>query len=366
MISGGGTGGHIFPALAIAEAIKAKEPDTVFLFVGAKGKMEMEKVPRAGYAIEGLWISGLQRKLTWNNLLFPFKLMSSLLRAYRIVQAFMPDVVVGTGGFASGPILEVASRKGVPTLIQEQNAYAGLTNKLLAKKVDRICVAYPGMEKYFPAEKIVETGNPVRKELSTSQTSAKAGRISYHLAADKATIVVIGGSLGAKTLNESLAGDTELLRNNPNVQVLWQCGKIYYDTYRQSATAQLPNVTIRAFLDDMAAAYAAADVVICRAGALTIAELCLLGKAAILVPSPNVAEDHQTRNAQALEERKAAILVTDSDAPTEMLARALQLIRNEELRQAIAQRAREMAHAGAAERIASEVLALAETKKKRP
>lgn len=359
MISGGGTGGHIFPALAIAEAIRTLRPDTDFQFVGALGKMEMDRIPQAGYPIEGLWISGLHRQKPLRNLNFPFKVLSSLWRSRQLIRQFQPDVVVGTGGFASGPLLEVASRMGIPTLIQEQNAYAGLTNKLLAKRVDRICVAYPNMERYFPAEKLVLAGNPVREAFLTGAQDPVAARQHYHLAMDKPTVLLTGGSLGASQLNRVIAAAHETFATHSEVQLLWQCGQLYIDQYRDSQLAQLPNVELRAFLDRMDLAYAAADIIICRAGALTIAELCLLGKAAILVPSPNVAEDHQTKNARALADRKAALLVPDKEAVERLVPTAIQLIYETERQQKLAAAAAQMAQRGAAERIATEVIQLA-------
>lgn len=327
IISGGGTGGHIFPALALAKAIKKDNPNSEILFVGAKGKMEMERVPKAGFKIEGLWISGFQRKLTLRNLSFPFKLISSLWKARRILKRFKPEVVVGVGGYASGPTLEMAVRLGIPTLIQEQNSYPGITNRLLGGKVDRICVAFEGLERFFPAEKLVLTGNPVRDDLRQIdlQEGKSAAMDFYGLDPSKKTILIVGGSLGAKSLNEALQNNTSLLKSREDVQVLWQAGKIYEEVCKQSDTAKLQQVTLLAFLERMDLAYAAADVVVGRAGALTISELCLLGKAAILVPSPNVAEDHQTKNCKALVERNAAVLVKDKDADS-VLKVAMELL----------------------------------------
>lgn len=358
MMSGGGTGGHIFPAIAIADKLRELSPGVEIRFVGAKNRMEMERVPKAGYPIDGLWISGLQRKLTLRNLLFPFQVVSSLLKSGQLLRRFRPHVVVGTGGFASGPLLRMAGSRGIPTLIQEQNAYAGLTNKLLASRADRICVAYPGLEKYFPAEKLLETGNPVRERQLLAATDQAAARRHFGLAPDQPTILVTGGSLGARTLNQALLAAAEQLLGATG-QVLWQCGKLYEQECLASTTAALPNVRARAFIDRMDLAYAAADVVICRAGALTIAELCLLGKAAILVPSPNVAEDHQTKNAQALAERHAAILITDAEAPTSLITEALKLLHQTDQRRTLGQNAKQMAHPGATEAIAREVLRLA-------
>lgn len=358
MISGGGTGGHIFPAIAIADAIKARRPDAEIRFVGARGKMEMEKVPKAGYPIEGLWISGLQRKLSLRNLSFPLKVVSSLFRSWQLLRRFRPQVAVGTGGFASGPLLEVASRMGIPTLILEPNAYAGLANKILGKRMDRICVAYPDMERYFPKEKLLLTGNPIREQSLQSATEAASARQHYGLDPNRPTLLLMGGSLGAKSLNQVLDAAYDRFAEQSEVQVLWQCGKLYYDRYRDRPMAQLPNVELRAFLDRMDLAYAAADVVICRAGALTIAELCFLGKAAILVPSPNVAEDHQTNNARALADRGAALLISDKEAPERLVPAALELLQQPDRRAQLGAAARQMAQPGAVDRIAVEVLAL--------
>lgn len=358
IISGGGTGGHIFPAIAIANAIKAKRPDADILFVGAKGKMEMEKVPRAGYPIKGLWISGFQRKLTLRNLLFPIKLLSSLLRASRIIRSFKPDVAVGVGGYASGPLLEMATRKGIPALIQEQNSYAGVTNRLLAKKVQRICVAYDNMERYFPQEKLALTGNPVRSDLTEVSATREEALAHFGLDPAKKTLLLFGGSLGARTLNQAMAASTAALREREDVQVLWQCGRLYVKDFKQSETAQLPNVQMQAFIDRMDLAYKMADLVVCRAGALTISELQLVGKPAMLVPSPNVAEDHQTKNALALVERDAAIMLPDAEAKAQMIPEALALLDHPERLQELATNVYAMAKTDAAEQIADEVLNL--------
>lgn len=352
IVSGGGTGGHIFPAIAIADELKRLRPDTEFLFVGAKGKMEMEKVPKAGYEIEGLWISGLQRKLTLDNLSFPFKLISSIWKSMRIVRSFKPDVVVGTGGYAGGPVLYAAAKMGVPTLIQEPNAFAGLANKWLGKHVDKICVAFPGMEKFFPKAKLVETGNPVR-EVMLNEVLGTTKRPDH-----QTTILLMGGSGGARSLNEAMRDNTATLQARPQVQWIWQCGSAYYDSFKSCATAQLPNVTISAFIDDMVTAYAAADVVIGRAGSTTIAEIQYLGKPTILVPSPWVAEDHQTMNAKALSERDAAVLVADADTKEHLVASVFALLDDNEQRAAVGANARKMAQTGAVTRIAQEVLHL--------
>jgi len=358
IISGGGTGGHIFPAIAIADAIRAKYPDADLLFVGAKGKMEMERVPRAGYPIKGLWISGFQRSLDWRNLLFPIKLLSSLATAYGILRRFRPDVVIGVGGYASGPLLEVAVRLGIPALIQEQNSYAGATNRILARKVQKICVAYPDMERYFPAEKIRITGNPVRREVFAQQIPAGEARSFFGLDPQKPTLLVFGGSLGALALNEAMEAGTGAIEGRPDIQVIWQCGNTYYERFRQCHTALLGNVRLLPFLERMDMAYAAAEVVVCRAGALTISELCMAGKAAVLVPSPFVAEDHQTKNAAALVARHAAILIKNERATVELLPKALELLTDTKMRRSLENNIREMAKSDAAEAIADEAIAL--------
>jgi UDP-N-acetylglucosamine--N-acetylmuramyl-(pentapeptide) pyrophosphoryl-undecaprenol N-acetylglucosamine transferase len=367
LITGGGTGGHVFPAIAIADAIKKLRPDTEFLFVGAKGKMEMERVPEAGYKTEGLNIAGFQRSLSIKNLAFPYKLLTSLWKARKIVRQFQPDVVVGTGGYASGPVMRAAQRAGIPTLIQEQNSYAGVTNKILGKRVSTICVAYDHMEQFFPAEKIVFTGNPVRSDILNLEGKKEEGIKHYSLDPNKKTIVVVGGSMGARTLNEAMRDNAELLTPSPHgegrggaVQVIWQCGKFYEYEFSESDTAKLPNVQLRTFIDRMDLLYAAADVVISRAGALTISELCLVGKPAILVPSPNVAEDHQTKNALALVEKAAARLVRDAEAGEKMLQEALLILGNEALAFSLGESIRQLGRPNAAEAIAREVIKLTE------
>ena len=359
IISGGGTGGHVFPAIAIANELKSKYANIEILFVGAKDKIEMEKVPKAGYHIKGLWISGFHRKFTLRNLLFPVKLIHSLFNAAKIIKGFEPDVVVGVGGFASGPILEVANRMGIPTLLQEQNSYAGVTNKLLAKKANTICVAYDKMERYFPAEKIVLTGNPVRKELKAGLADRIKGLEHFGFSKEKKTIFITGGSLGAKSLNEAMAASFEILKKHAEVQIFWQAGKLYIEEFSKTDTANLPNVKITAFVDQMDLAYAMADVIICRAGASTISELCMMGKAAVLVPSPNVAEDHQTQNALALVDKGAAIMVKDDQANDEMVARALEVLSNEEQINLLSTNILKLAKPDAAEKIAQEVIKLA-------
>ena len=330
IISAGGTGGHIFPAVAVADELKRQDPSIQILFVGALGKMEMERVPKAGYKIEGLPIAGLQRRLTlknvWLNLQLPFKLLNSMLKVKRILTDFKPNVAVGFGGFASGPTLRAAANMGIPTVLQEQNSYAGVTNKLLAEKAQVICVAYEGLEKFFPKDKIIITGNPVRSDIAFSQNTEgvsspkkEEGLTYFNLDKNKKTIVIMGGSLGAKSLNIAIENNAQLIESKEDIQILWQCGRLYEEDFKNGKSAQLPNVQMRPFIDRMDLAYAVADVIIARAGALTISELCLAGTPSVLVPSPNVAEDHQTKNAMALVEKNAAILVKDSEAKDKMI-----------------------------------------------
>lgn len=340
IISGGGTGGHIFPAIAIANEFRSRYPSAEILFVGAEGKMEMTRVPEAGYKIIGLWISGLQRKLTLSNLLFPLKLLVSYFRARKIVSQFKPHVVIGTGGYASGPIMIAATRKGIPTVIQEQNSFAGLTNKQVAAKASKVCVAYEGMEKYFPAKKIVVTGNPVRKDILNIDAKREQALTHFAFNPQYKTILIIGGSLGARTINESVINGIEKLLE-AQVQVIWQTGKGYYDAYKSRlAQFDLRKIRVQDFLREMDLAYAAADVIISRSGALSVSEICVAKKPVILVPSPNVAEDHQTKNAIALTQKDAAVMVLDKDANTTLIDTALNLVfdasRSAKLRENIA------------------------------
>ncbi len=357
IISGGGTGGHVYPALAIANALKRRDKDIELLFVGAKGKLEMEKVPKAGYPIEGLWISGFHRKLTLRNLMFPFKLLSSLVKAWGIVRRFKPDVAVGVGGYASGPLLEMAARRGVPILIQEQNSHAGVTNRILSKKATVICTAYHGMEKVFPKDKINLTGNPVRTDIINLE--GKRGEALAHFGFDpnKKTLFVMGGSLGAKTVNESLKAELDLLKRD-DIQVLWQAGRLYIEEYAP-LVKDYPNIKITAFIDRMDLAYAMADVVVSRAGALSISELCLVGLPTILVPSPNVAEDHQTHNAMALVDKEAAILVKDKEAKALLVKKALHLLEDSAMQQNLSVNIKKLGRPEAANEIAAEVLRIA-------
>ncbi len=310
LLSGGGTGGHIYPAVAIANELKLRNPQSKFLFVGALGRMEMEKIPQLGYDIKGLNITGLQRSLSWKNLTFPFKLVQSLFKANKIIKNFKPNVVIGTGGFASGPTLYMANNRNIPSLIQEQNSYPGITNKLLAKKVKKICVAYDGLERFFPKDKLIKTGNPVRQDLLDISLKREEALKHYHLDKNKKTIVVLGGSLGARAINQAMEQNVKAILKN-NVQIIWQSGKLYYDDYKQYS--EMDDVQVHEFINRMDLLYAAADIIISRAGAGSISELCLVGKPVIFIPSPNVAEDHQTKNAESVSDQQAAILLKESD-----------------------------------------------------
>jgi UDP-N-acetylglucosamine--N-acetylmuramyl-(pentapeptide) pyrophosphoryl-undecaprenol N-acetylglucosamine transferase len=349
----------VYPAIAIANKMRELHPDTAFLFVGAKGKMEMEKVPDAGYEIEGLWISGLQRSLTVKNIMFPFKLISSMIKTRKIIRKFNPDAVIGVGGFASGPTLKTAAKFGIPTLLQEQNSYAGLTNKLLAKQANSICVAYDNMDMFFPKEKIVLTGNPVRNDILDIDKKRNDAIKFFGLDSKKKTLFCFGGSLGARTLNESMIKNLEELIA-ADVQVIWQIGSFYFQEFEtRLREVDLKHVKIFEFLREMDLAYAAADVVIARAGALSISEICITGKPAIFVPSPNVAEDHQTKNAQALVSEKAALLVKDKDAVTSLIPEALKLICNEGLQKTLSANIRRFGKPHAAENIVKEIIKIA-------
>jgi len=310
LLSGGGTGGHIYPAIAIANEIKLRYPDANFLFVGAKDRMEMEKVPQNGYPIKGLWISGIQRKLTVKNLLFPLKLISSLFKANQIIKNFKPDIVIGTGGFASGPTLMRANAKGIPTLIQEQNSFPGITNKLLSKKAHKICVAYDGLERFFPKDKIIKTGNPVRQDLLDINSKRDEAKQYFNLDKDKKTLLIVGGSLGARAINNLIQANIDWLIKQ-DVQVIWQTGKLYEQEFKKYDAKK--GVQTYAFLNKMDFAYAASDFIISRAGAGSISELCIVAKPTIYIPSPNVAEDHQTKNAQAIVDKNGAILLKESN-----------------------------------------------------
>lgn len=351
ILSGGGTGGHIYPAISIANELKEKYPEAKFLFVGAKDRMEMEKVPQAGYDIKGLWISGIQRSLSLKNLAFPFKLISSLWNAHKIIKKFKPSIVIGTGGFASGPTLYMANRKGVKTVIQEQNSYPGITNKLLSKKADRICVAYDGLERFFPSEKIIKTGNPVRQDLLTIDGKRDGAIAYFNLDANKKTLVIIGGSLGARAVNNLIEKHINWLVSN-RVQVIWQTGKLYYDEFKKYD--ELEGVKTYAFLNRMDLTYAAADILISRAGASSISELCIVGKPVIFIPSPNVAEDHQTKNALSIVNNNAALLLKESEL--EMFQTMFsELLKDEKLQQTLSENIKKLALPNATKDIVKEI-----------
>ncbi|WP_314336318.1 undecaprenyldiphospho-muramoylpentapeptide beta-N-acetylglucosaminyltransferase [Capnocytophaga leadbetteri] len=352
IISGGGTGGHIFPAIAIADELKRRLPDAEILFVGAKDRMEMQKVPQAGYPIEGLWISGLQRKLSWQNLLFPLKFISSLLKSRSIIKRFKPDAVIGTGGFASGAVVKVAGQMGIPTFIQEQNSYAGITNKMLAKNAHKICVAYDAMEQFFPKEKIVKTGNPIRDGLLNIAEYRSEGLSYFHLDSQRKTLLVLGGSLGARRINQ-LIEQQLFLFEQLGVQVLWQCGKLYYEEYKKYNSEQ---VRVLAFIDRMELAYAAADVIISRAGASSVSELCVVGKPVIFIPSPNVAEDHQTKNARAIADKQAAILLRESELNEQFANTFSKLIADEAQQEALSAHIKALAQPNATKDIVNLIL----------
>lgn len=389
IISGGGTGGHIFPAIAIANALKALRPEADILFIGAKGKMEMEKVPQAGYRIVGLTISGFQRRLTWKNLLFPFRLMSALIKARKVITDFRPDLVIGVGGYASGPTLRIAAKKGIPCLIQEQNSFPGVTNRLLAPVVKKICVAYEGMEKYFPADKIVLTGNPVRKALLANTALVHEAATFFGFEAGRKTVLSIGGSLGAGTLNNAMTNFIKKFDHQTDkyaIQVLWQTGTFYYpsvlrdlenffacsssendpgtnaSTVNQGTAFKtadgLLRIVVRPFIDRMDYAYSIADLVISRAGALAISELCVAGKPSVLIPSPNVAEDHQTKNAKALVEREAAMMISDAEATEKLGSVIEQVLKDNLLRERLSRNINRLGYPDAADRIAGEALKL--------
>lgn len=360
IISGGGTGGHIFPAVSIANAIRAKYPEAKILFVGALGRMEMQRVPAAGYEIVGLPISGFNRKNMLKNVVVLYRIWKSQQMAKKIIRKFNPMAAVGVGGYASGPMLNQCTKMGIPCLIQEQNSYAGVTNKILSKKVDRICVAYDGMERFFPADKIVKTGNPVRQALlDTKLTKAEALK-SFGLSEDKKTILIVGGSLGARTVNESVLQNLDMIKES-GVQFIWQTGK-YYNASIMAELKQrgtVPSLHVTDFISDMGAAYKAADLVISRAGASSISEFCLIGKPVILVPSPNVAEDHQTKNAMALVNKNAALYVKDADAPAEVVKLALQTVKDDARLKELSENIQKLAFPDSADIIANEVVKLA-------
>jgi len=357
IISGGGTGGHIFPAIAVADALRNLVPGANILFVGASGKMEMQKVPSAGYKIIGIPVRGLQRRITIANLAFPFRLLASMVMAWNIIRSFKPDVVAGFGGYASGPLLRMAISAGIPAVIQEQNSYPGITNKLLAKKVQKICVAYEGMERYFPAEKIVLCGNPVRTDIRNANTKKQEATEYFGLKPNTRTLLVTGGSLGARTINESIHKHIDLLIEN-EIQLIWQCGRAYYPfIVEQAHTYKEKGVCIREFINRMDLAYAMADLVVSRGGAIAIAELCATAKPAIIIPSPNVAEDHQTHNAMALVKKDAVLMIADATAKESLGSKVLELLDDERKLLKLSENISKSAFDNAAESIAAEVLA---------
>jgi UDP-N-acetylglucosamine--N-acetylmuramyl-(pentapeptide) pyrophosphoryl-undecaprenol N-acetylglucosamine transferase len=353
-LSGGGTGGHIFPALAIADALKRESASTKILFVGASDRMEMTRVPDAGYPIKGLWISGIKRNLSFQNLLFPFKLVASLYRSYLILKKFKPQVVIGTGGFASGPLLYMATRLNIPSLIQEQNALPGITNRVLGKYVHRVCVAHQQAEKFFSKNKMVLTGNPLRAELTQSLLDSKKARKLLGLEPNKVTLLVVGGSLGARRINDLLAEQAERITSQ-NVQILWQCGKLYE---KEFSRYEKKNIHVRAFLDDMSTAYAAADLIISRAGALAVSELCQVGKAVLFIPSPNVAENHQFKNAIAVAEKGAAIVIEEKELDKNFEKEIDELLANMTLRSTLGGNIKKLAKSNATASIVEQVKAL--------
>ena len=354
IISGGGTGGHIYPAVAIANELKSRFPDAEFLFVGAKDKMEMQKVPQAGYAIKGLWISGIQRKLTLDNAMFPLKLASSMWNSFKIIKSFKPDVVIENEGFASGAVLKVASMLNIPTVIQEQNSYPGITNKLLAKRANKICVAYENLERFFPKDKMILTGNPVRQDLIN--VASKSEAITYfNLDANKNTLLVLGGSLGARRINQLIEKELDFLLSQ-NIQIIWQCGKLYLNDY--SKYNEKENVQVVAFIDRMDLVYAAADVVISRSGASSVSELCIVGKPTIFIPSPNVSEDHQTKNAKAISDKNGAILIRESELETQFETVFSDLISSESKQAELSQNIKKLAKPNATKDIVEEIVKL--------
>ena len=355
ILSGGGTGGHIYPAIAIANELKSRFPDAEFLFVGAKDKMEMQKVPQAGYKIIGLWIAGLQRRLTFDNALFPVKLLSSLLQSRTIIRNFKPDVVIGTGGFASGPLLQVAEFAGIPTVIQEQNSYPGITNKLLSKNANKICVAYENLERFFPKHKMILTGNPVRQDLIDIDSKREEALQYLNLDPNKQTLLVLGGSLGARRVNQLIAKEILTFAAH-NIQVIWQCGKLYFDEYKR--VEENENIQIHSFIDRMDLVYAAADIVISRAGASSVSELCIVGKPVIFIPSPNVAEDHQTKNAQAIVDKKGALLLKESELDSQFSVVFESLVKDPEKQKQLSKNIKQLALPEATKQIVDEIVKL--------
>ena len=355
IISGGGTGGHIYPAIAIANEIKAQIPDAEILFVGAQDKMEMQKVPAAGYKIEGLWISGIQRKITLDNALFPVKFLSSLMKSKKIIKAFKPDVVIGTGGFASGAVVKVAQQMNIPTVIQEQNSYPGITNKMLSSKANAICVAYDGLNAYFKSNKIIKTGNPVRQDLLEIESKTDEARQFYGIQPDKKTIVILGGSLGARRINQLVEKELPFFKEQ-NVQVIWQCGKFYIDEYKKYHNNE--DVLVYDFIERMDLLFAAADVIVSRAGASSVSELAIVGKPVIFIPSPNVAEDHQTKNAKSITDKNAAVLIKESELDQQFQEQMLRLLTNDQVVEALSNNIKTLALPNATKDIVNEIFKL--------
>ncbi len=368
ILSGGGTGGHIYPAIAIANELKFRFPDAEFLFVGAKDKMEMQKVPQAGYAIKGLWIAGLQRKLTLQNAMFPFKLFDSLWKSRKIIKQFKPNVVIGTGGFASGPLLQMANMMHIPTVIQEQNSFPGITNKLLSKKANKICVAYENLERFFPKEKMILTGNPVRQDLIDIESKREEAIQYFNLDVNKKTLLVLGGSLGARRVNQLIEKELDKIVAQ-NVQIIWQCGKLYFEDYKKYNSPLTPeggtsndnktnNVQVLAFIDRMDLVYATADIVISRAGASSVSELCIVGKPVIFIPSPNVAEDHQTKNAKSVVDKKGAIMIKESELDSEFSLVFEALLKDQGKQDQLSKNIKHLALPNATKQIVDEILKL--------
>lgn len=363
ILSGGGTGGHIYPAVAIANELKSRFPESNFLFVGAQDKMEMQKVPQAGYKIEGLWIAGLQRKLTLQNALFPIKLMSSLWKSRKIIKQFKPDVVIGTGGFASGPLLQMANMMGIPTVIQEQNSYPGITNKLLSKKANAICVAYENLERFFPKEKMILTGNPVRQDLLDIDGKRNEAIEYFNLDPNKKTLLILGGSLGARRVNQLIEKELQKILSQ-EVQIIWQCGKLYFEEYSpiaskvETSNKQYRSLQILDFIDRMDLVYAAADIIISRAGASSVSELCLVGKPVIFIPSPNVAEDHQTKNAKSIVEKKAALMLKEAELESQFSLVFEALIKDKGKQAQLSENIKQLALPNATEQIVDEIVKL--------
>ena len=360
ILSGGGTGGHIYPAIAIANELKSRFPDCEILFVGAQDKMEMQKVPQAGYNIKGLWIAGIQRKLTFQNAMFPFKLASSLIKSYGILKNFKPDVVIGTGGFASGAVLQVATMLGIPTVIQEQNSYPGITNKLLSNKANKICVAYENLDRFFPKEKMILTGNPVRQDLISVDDKREESINYFKLDATKKTLLVLGGSLGSRRMNQLIAKELNWLLTQ-NVQIIWQCGKLYFDEYSKYNTNiqnQKPQTQVLSFIDRMDLAYAAADLVISRSGASSVSELAIVGKPVIFIPSPNVAEDHQTKNAQSIVDKHGAILLKETELESQFQIVFEALLKDKGKQDDLSKNIKQLALLNATKQIVDEIVKL--------